>query len=106
MRPITDTHNYKYMKHLFLIALLMPLFCLGQENTGDALVTPKRPKTVIRVGGAGADIQGFTNQAVQIAMDALPAEGDTVKMDGGVFMMMAPVRLRSNVALVGSGPRT
>jgi len=94
------------MKHLFFIALLMPLFCIAQETTGDALVTPKRPKTVIRVGGTGADIQGFTNQAIQIAVDALPSEGGTVKIDEGVFMMMAPVRLRSNVSLVGSGPRT
>lgn len=94
------------MKHIFLIAFIVPAFCVGQNTTGDALVTPKRPKTVIHVGGAGADIQGFSNQAIQLAVDALPAEGGTVKIDTGLFMMMAPVRLRSNVQLAGSGPRT
>jgi hypothetical protein len=96
----------KYMKHIFLVAFLVPVICIGQETTGDALVTPKRQKSIIRVGGAGADIQGFSNQAIQIAVDALPSEGGTVKVDEGVFTMMAPVRLRSNVKLVGSGPRT
>lgn len=94
------------MKHIFLISLLMPAFCFAQETTGDALVTPKRPKTVIRVGGPSADIQGFSNQAIQIAVDALPTEGGTVKIDEGVFTMMAPVRLRSNMQLVGSGAKT
>src|SRR6476620_3581853 len=94
------------MKHIFLSAFLAPLICFGQETTGDALVTPKRQKSVIRVGGTGADIQGFSNQAIQIAVDALPAEGGTVKIDESVFTMMAPVRLRSNVKLTGSGPHT
>ncbi len=94
------------MKHILLAAFLLPLFCIAQESTGDALVTPRKPKTLIRVGGPSADIQGFSNQAIQIAVDALPQEGGTVKIDEGVFTMMAPVRMRSNVRLTGSGVKT
>jgi hypothetical protein len=94
------------MKHLLLLVFIIPVFCVAQESTGDALVTPKRPKTIIRVGGPGADIQGFSNLAIQMAVDALPPEGGTVKMDTGLYMMMAPVRLRSNTELLGSGTRT
>jgi hypothetical protein len=94
------------MKHILLAAFLLPLFCFAQESTGDALVTPRKPKTLIRVGGPSADIQGFSNQAIQIAVDALPQEGGTVKIDEGVFTMMAPVRMRSNVRLTGSGVKT
>ena len=94
------------MKHILLAVFLLPLFCIAQESTGDALVTPRKPKTLIRVGGPSADIQGFSNQAIQIAVDALPQEGGTVKIDEGVFTMMAPVRMRSNVRLTGSGVKT
>ena len=39
-------------------------------------------------------------------MDALPPEGGTVKINPGEFRMKAPVRLRSDMKLVGSGPET
>ncbi|KKK97693.1 hypothetical protein LCGC14_2650210, partial [marine sediment metagenome] len=50
--------------------------------------------------------QGFTNEAIQMAVDALPPEGGTVKINPGEFRMKAPVRLRSDMKLVGSGPET
>lgn len=86
--------------------LLNPLFSAAQENYGDALVTPRKQHSIITVGGAGADVQGYTNGAIQLAMNALPPEGGTIKLDTGVYMMMAPVFLRSNVKLMGSGPGT
>ncbi|HUQ66525.1 MAG TPA: right-handed parallel beta-helix repeat-containing protein [Flavitalea sp.] len=94
------------MKKIFYALLFISPVCFAQENLGDALVTPKRPKKIIHVGGPGADIQGFTNHSIQIAVEALPPEGGIVKMDTGVYTMMAPVRLKSNVQLIGSGPRT
>jgi nitrous oxidase accessory protein NosD len=94
------------MKKLILL-LLLSNACYAQRNVVvDALVTPKTKERVITVGGASADIQGFSNAAIQRAVDALPDEGGTVKMGAGEYKMMAPVRLPSNVKLLGSGPAT
>ena len=72
----------------------------------DALVFPKKQERIITVGGTNADIREYTNEAIQVAVDALPAEGGTVKLNSGQFTIKAPVRLRSNVRLIGSGPET
>lgn len=80
------------MKKLFYFSLLLPLASFSQR--------------VITVGGAKATMPGFTNQAIQRAVDALPAEGGTVQLDAGEYSMMAPVRLRSNTNLVGVGNAT
>ncbi len=96
------------MKKLFLFLILIPdvLFAQNKDYVVDALVFPKRHEQVITVGGQNADIQGFTNEAVQIAVDALPADGGLVKLNPGTFSIKAPVRLKSNVKLSGSGPET
>ena len=72
----------------------------------DSLVYPLVPARVITVGEDGSDIAGFTNQAIQYAIDLLPDEGGTVKMSPGTFRIIAPVRVKSNVRLEGSGPET
>ena len=72
----------------------------------DSLVYPRVPAKVITVGAEGSDICGFSNQAVQNAIDLLPAEGGKVVMTPGVFKVIAPVRVKSNVRLEGSGPGT
>jgi hypothetical protein len=96
------------MKKLFLFLLLIPEALLAQNKdyVVDALVFPKRHEKVITVGGPNADIQGFTNEAVQIAVDALPAEGGSVRLNAGIYSMKAPIQLKSNVRLSGSGPET
>jgi hypothetical protein len=96
------------MKKILLIFLFLPNILSGQNNNFiiDALVSPKRLERIISVGGMSADIQGYTNEAIQVAVDALPAEGGTVRLDAGQFKMKAPVRLKSNVKLIGSGPET
>src|SRR3979411_444096 len=96
------------MKRIFFFLLLTPCvnFAQTEKFVVDALVKPKTQERLITVGGPYASIQGFTNQDIQIAVDALPAEGSTVKLDPGEFKMMAPVRLRSNVKLIGSGSET
>ncbi len=72
----------------------------------DALINPKLKAVVITVGGEQADIQGFTNRDIQLAVNALPAEGGTVKLNEGVFQLKDAVHLRSNMKLTGSGPGT
>jgi hypothetical protein len=96
------------MKRIFFFFLLLPCksFAQSEKFNVDALVKPKKQERLITVGSASANIQGYTNQAIQIAVDALPEEGGTVKLDAGQFKMMAPVRLRSNVKLIGSGAQT
>ena len=95
------------MKSL-IVFLLLTNVCLAQNNSFvvDALVSPKTKERIITVGGINADMPGFTNAAIQRAVDALPDEGGTVKLETGQFKMMAPVRLPSNVKLIGSGPET
>jgi parallel beta-helix repeat protein len=96
------------MKRISFILLLLPFatFAQTEKFVVDALVKPKTQERIISVGGPSASIQGFTNQAIQTAVDALPVEGGTVKLDPGEYKIMAPVRLRSNVKLIGSGDKT
>jgi hypothetical protein len=65
------------MKNILFSLLLIPHLLLAQpaKFVVDALVTPKKPEKIITVGGNAANVPGFTNQAVQIAVDALPSEG-------------------------------
>ena len=95
------------MKSL-IVFLLLTNVCFAQNNNFivDALVSPKTKERIITVGGINADMPGYTNAAIQRAVDALPAEGGTVKMGPGQYKMMAPVRLSPNVKLIGSGPET
>ena len=97
------------MKTLSLFLLLLSSTTLiAQKVTTevDALVSPKLTEHKITVGGAGADIAGFNNQAIQFAIDAVAKTGGTVKLNPGSFEISAPVRMKSNVNLIGSGEQT
>ncbi len=62
---------------------------------------------VITVGGAEADIAGFTSGAIQIAVDAMKARGGgTVMLSAGTFEIKGPVRLADGVSLKGAGEGT
>jgi len=97
------------MKAIVLVSLLSVSFLLkGQEieKVADALVTPKIAEQVITVGGPKAQISGFTNQSIQFAIDAVAKTGGIVKLNSGVYEIKAPVKMRSNVKLIGSGKET
>jgi nitrous oxidase accessory protein NosD len=96
------------MKNILLVFLLFPNVLLAQTDNFivDALVSPKKQERIITVGGVNADIQGFTNEAIQVAVDAMSAEGGTVRLNTGKFIIKAPVRLKSNIKLIGSGTET
>ena len=71
------------------------------------LVKQRQAEQVITVGGPEADIQGFTSQAIQIALDAVKTRGGgTVKLNPGVYNVIGPVRLSDNTSLIGSGKST
>jgi parallel beta-helix repeat protein len=71
------------------------------------LVDKKIAEQVITVGGAGADVSGFTSGAIQIAVDAVSKRGGgTVKLNPGTYLITGPVRLASNTSLNGSGSST
>ncbi|MBL7699286.1 MAG: right-handed parallel beta-helix repeat-containing protein [Chitinophagaceae bacterium] len=96
------------MKYLVLIILLTSgnSFSQSAEYKPDALVKVRKKPRLITIGGATADIQGFTNESIQMGVDALPPEGGMVKLNAGVFSIKSPVRLSSNVSLIGSGRET
>jgi hypothetical protein len=62
----------------------------------------------ITVGGDKADINGFTSQAIQTAIDALHStcKSGIVKLLPGTYDIIAPVRLYDNMTLAGSGSGT
>ncbi len=75
------------------------------QTTG--LVTVKNSEQVITVGGPGADIPGFTSEAIRIALDAIKTRGGgTVKLNPGNFQITGPLRLSDNTSLIGSGKST
>lgn len=92
----------------FLLLLLIPAIIHAQNEveSADALVSPRITKTTISVGGEGADIGGFTSQAIQLAVDAVAKTGGTVKLTAGTFAIKAPVRMKPGVNLVGAGKET
>lgn len=95
------------MKTLTLLLLvLIPLINYSQEKKADALVSPKIAQQQITVGGENADVSGFTNRAIQFAIDAVAKTGGTVKLNPGFYRIMAPVQMKSNVNLIGSGKET
>lgn len=65
------------------------------------------PPYSVTVGGEQADIRGYTDKAIQLAVDALTHRGGgTVKLLPGVFEIDAPIRLASHITLAGSGKAT
>jgi len=94
-------------KTLQLLFLAIP-FCLGAQEIkrADALVSPKIAEREIIVGGKDAQVSGFNNQSIQFAIDALEKTGGKVLLNPGLYDIKAPVHLRSNVKLVGSGKET
>jgi hypothetical protein len=99
--------NMKY----FLIALLIPAcFFMVQaqdpEKKSVALVSPRLAEKTITVGGQDADISGFNHLSIQYAIDAVAKTGGTVKLMPGLYEINAPIRMKSNVKLMGSGRET
>jgi len=71
------------------------------------LVDVKQAEQVITVGGSAADIPAFTSRAIQIALHAIRERGGgVVKLNPGTFQINGPVRLSSNISLIGSGKST
>ncbi|MCF6333046.1 MAG: right-handed parallel beta-helix repeat-containing protein [Draconibacterium sp.] len=96
------------MKISILFLMLILPFCLfAQEiNKADALVSAKFAQREITVGGENADVSEFTNQSIQFAIDAISKTGGIVKLNPGIYNIVAPVQLKSNVKLIGSGKAT
>jgi hypothetical protein len=91
------------------IFFLTPLSSFAQINGYqiDALVHPRSETMVITVGGDTADIPGFTSSAIAQAVDILTNnQGGIVKLNPGLFEITGPVRLTSNISLIGSGSET
>jgi len=96
-------------KFLQVIGLILFGLSLNQGINGQniGLVNVKQAEQVITVGGPGADIPGFTSEAIQIALDAIKSRGGgIVKLNPGVYNVTGPVRLSDNTSLVGSGEKT
>ena len=96
------------MNRLIILCLLViPSGLLAQQvQEADALVSPRIAEREISVGGEDADIPGFNKQSIQFAIDALEKTGGTVNLHPGHYTISAPLRLKSNIHLVGSGDET
>ncbi len=87
-----------------LAVCLLNISLSGQDI---GLVDIRHAEQVITVGGANADIPGFSSEAIQIALDAIMARGGgIVKLNPGTYKIMAPVRVPANTSLIGSGKET
>ncbi|MBA7531380.1 hypothetical protein ES705_23592 [subsurface metagenome] len=92
---------------ILLLILTFPISLFAQEiKKADALVSPKIAEREITVGGENAHVSGFNNQSIQYAIDAIENTGGTVFLNSGLYEIIAPVRMKSNVRLVGSGKET
>ncbi len=95
------------MMKLSCVILLCLLISPGSYSQNIGLVDVKHNEQVITVGGPEADIPGFTSEAIQIALDAMKTRGGgTVKLNPGTYEITGPVRVSSNISLIGSGHNT
>jgi hypothetical protein len=97
------------MKNILLLLILIlsfPAFSQHVDYRVDALVNPKQVDKILRVGGPDADIRGFDRRAIQMAIEMVAQTGGEVRLDPGIYELVAPVSLRSNVRLIGSGRET
>jgi hypothetical protein len=79
----------------------------GSDTSFISVVHPLINRETITVGGRGADITDCTSAGIQTAIDVLHKRGGgTVKLLETGFVINAPVRLYSNISLVGSGANT
>ena len=89
--------------------LAVAILCISSAASGQGigLVDVRYAEKIITVGGADADIPGFTSGAIQIAVDAVKTRGGgTVKLNPGTYDITGPVRLSDNITLKGSGKST
>jgi len=94
-------------KIMILILLFNPFLLLAQEmKQVDALVSPKIAERTITVGNENADLKGFNNHVIQFAIEHVAETGGTVILTPGLYKIISPVQMRSNVHLVGSGKET
>lgn len=102
---------------LTLIGLVLSTLCVFAQSTsktvpndladGDLLISPKTVRKSISVGGASSDVPEFTSAAIQMAVDSAALRGGgMVKLKPGTYAISSPVRLASNVTLVGDGDST
>jgi hypothetical protein len=98
--------NSKTLRLFTLIFICLVLSQTGY-NQNIGLVDVRRAEPVITVGGPDADVQGFSSEAIQIALDAVKSRGGgTVKLNPGTFEIIGPISLSDNVSLIGSGEKT
>lgn len=95
----------KYLITAFFITITLSAMAQKQVEP-VVLVSPKIVAQIVTVGGDDADIAGFTNRSIQYAIDDIAKTGGTVKLSSGTFEIFAPLRMKSNVNLVGSGKQT
>ena len=90
-----------------ILILLILAINAGIYSQNIGLVSVKNAEQVITVGGPGADVPGYTSEAIGIALDALKARGGgIVKLNPGLFNISGPLRLSDNISLIGSGEST
>jgi len=100
--------NYRTRILYVILLVVFSVFpFVRQLSAVEGLTTIKKDLQVITVGGTKADIAGYSSRAIQIAADALKANGGgTIMLSSGRFEISAPVRLYSNINLIGSGKTT
>jgi parallel beta-helix repeat protein len=99
------------MKHKSVGVLTIAIFCISLSSSvycqNIGLVDVKYAEQVITVGGADADIPGYTSGAIQLALDAIKTRGGgTVKLGPGIYKITGPVRIPDNSSLTGVGKET
>ncbi len=89
-----------------LIAFVSIVQAQDPEKKAEALVFPRLAEQTITVGGQDADISGFNHHSIQYAIDAVAKTGGIVRLMPGLYEINAPISMKSNVKLVGSGRET
>jgi len=95
------------MKRLFALIFVLTFLVSAGYSQNIGLVDIRHAEQIITVGGHGADIPGFTSDAINMAVNALKTRGGgTVKLNPGTYEIIGPVRLSSDISLIGSGQNT
>ena len=97
----------KKSKAVLILTLIFLTVSPGIYSQNIGLVDVRQNEQIITVGGTDADVQGFTSEAIQIALDAVRTRGGgIVKLNPGIYKTIAPIRIPDNTSLIGSGKTT
>jgi hypothetical protein len=79
----------------------------SKQDNFVSVVKGIKPERTITVGSDRAEVKGYASQSIRTAVDAIHnLGGSVVKILPGNYNIIAPIKIYSNISLIGAGSST